>query len=46
MRAAAAAAAAASKAAIVFVNNAERQPDGTYTAPRVNVGLRGQNPPM
>lgn len=30
----------------VFVNNAERQPDGTYTAPRVNVGLRGQNPPM
>jgi len=30
----------------VFVNNAERQPDGTYTAPRVNVGLHGQNPPM
>jgi hypothetical protein len=30
----------------VFVNNAERQPDGTYTAPRINVGLRGQNPPM
>ena len=30
----------------VFINNAERQPDGTYTAPRVNVGLRGQNPPM
>jgi len=30
----------------VFVNNAEKQPDGTYTAPRVNVGLRGQNPPM
>ena len=30
----------------VFVNNAERQPDGTYTAPRVNVGLRGQVPPM
>jgi len=30
----------------VFVNNAEKQPDGTYTAPRVNVGLRGQVPPM
>jgi len=30
----------------VFINNAERQPDGTYTAPRINVGLRGQNPPM
>jgi len=30
----------------VFVNNAEKQPDGTYTAPRVNVGLRGQMPPM
>ena len=30
----------------VFINNAERQPDGTYTAPRVNVGLRGQHPPM
>ena len=30
----------------VFVNNAEKQPDGTYNAPRVNVGLRGQNPPM
>ena len=30
----------------VFVNSAERQPDGTYTAPRVNVGLHGQNPPM
>jgi hypothetical protein len=30
----------------VFVNNAERQPDGTYTAPRINVGLRGQVPPM
>ena len=30
----------------VFINNAARQPDGTYTAPRVNVGLRGQNPPM
>lgn len=30
----------------VFINNAEKQPDGTYTAPRVNVGLRGQNPPM
>jgi hypothetical protein len=30
----------------VFVNNAERQADGTYTAPRVNVGLHGQVPPM
>ena len=30
----------------VFINNAERQADGIYTAPRVNVGLRGQNPPM
>ncbi|HET7364589.1 MAG TPA: hypothetical protein VFJ70_13565 [Burkholderiales bacterium] len=30
----------------VFVNAAERQPDGTYTAPRVNVGLKGQLPPM
>jgi len=30
----------------VFVNNAERQADGTYTAPRVNVGLKGQIPPM
>jgi hypothetical protein len=30
----------------VFINNAEKQPDGTYTAPRVNVGLRGQVPPM
>jgi hypothetical protein len=30
----------------VFINAAERQPDGTYTAPRVNVGLRGQIPPM
>jgi hypothetical protein len=30
----------------VFINAAERQPDGTYTAPRVNVGLRGQVPPM
>ena len=30
----------------VFISSAERQPDGTYTAPRVNVGLRGQNPPM
>ena len=30
----------------VFINNAEKQPDGTYTAPRVNVGLRGQMPPM
>lgn len=30
----------------VFVNNAARQADGTYTAPRVNVGLKGQIPPM
>ncbi len=30
----------------VFINAAERQPDGTYTAPRVNVGLKGQIPPM
>jgi hypothetical protein len=30
----------------VFINAAERQADGTYTAPRVNVGVRGQVPPM
>ena len=30
----------------VFINAAERQADGTYTAPRVNVGLNGQIPPM
>src|SRR5438067_3565019 len=30
----------------VFINAAERQPDGTYKAPRVNVGLNGQIPPM
>src|SRR2546421_2748401 len=30
----------------VFINAAERQPDGSYTAPRVNVGLHGQIPPM
>src|SRR5262245_54064881 len=30
----------------VFIGAAERQPDGTYTTPRVNVGLRGQVPPM
>ncbi|HWI99006.1 MAG TPA: hypothetical protein VNU96_08310 [Burkholderiales bacterium] len=30
----------------VFINNAERQADGTFTAPRVNVGLKGQIPPM
>jgi hypothetical protein len=30
----------------VFINNAERGADGAYTAPRVNVGLRGQVPPM
>ncbi|HEX4585599.1 MAG TPA: hypothetical protein VH183_12280 [Burkholderiaceae bacterium] len=29
----------------VFVNS-QRQPDGTLTAPRVNVGLNGQIPPM
>ena len=29
----------------VFVN-AQRQPDGTLAAPRVNVGLHGQVPPM
>src|SRR6266513_1013871 len=29
----------------VFVN-AQRQPDGTLSAPRVNVGLHGQVPPM
>ena len=32
--------------AAVFINAAERQPDGTYTAPRVNVGLNGEVPPM
>jgi hypothetical protein len=32
--------------AAVFINAAERQADGTYTAPRVNVGLNGQVPPM
>jgi hypothetical protein len=32
--------------AAVFINNAERQSDGSYTAPRVNVGLKGQIPPM
>jgi len=30
----------------VFINAAERQADGTYAAPRVNVGLNGQVPPM
>ena len=30
----------------IFINAAERQADGTYTAPRVNVGLHGQIPPM
>jgi hypothetical protein len=29
----------------VFVNS-QRQPDGSLTAPRVNVGLKGQIPPM
>ena len=32
--------------AAVFINAAERQADGSYTAPRVNVGLNGQVPPM
>lgn len=31
--------------AAVFVNS-QRQPDGSLTAPRVNVGLKGQIPPM
>jgi len=30
----------------VFINAAERQADGSYSAPRVNVGLNGQVPPM
>ncbi len=30
----------------VFIVAAERQADGTYTTPRVNVGLHGQIPPM
>ena len=30
----------------IFINAAERQADGTYTTPRVNVGLHGQVPPM
>ena len=30
----------------VFINAAERQADGSYTAPRINVGLHGQIPPM
>ena len=30
----------------VFISAAERQADGSYTAPRVNVGLHGQVPPM
>src|SRR5438552_11840613 len=30
----------------VFINAAERQPDGSYTAARVNAGLHGQIPPM
>ena len=29
----------------IFVNS-QRQPDGSLTAPRVNVGLKGQVPPM
>jgi hypothetical protein len=31
--------------AAVFVNS-QRQPDGSLSAPRVNVGLNGQTPPM
>jgi len=31
--------------AAVFVNS-RLQPDGSLTAPRVNVGLNGQVPPM
>jgi hypothetical protein len=31
--------------ASVFVNS-QRQPDGSLMAPRVNVGLNGQVPPM
>jgi hypothetical protein len=34
------------RGAPVFINAAARQPDGSYTAPRVNVGLHGQIPPM
>jgi len=30
----------------VFINAAEKQADGTFTAPRVNVGLHGAIPPM
>ena len=30
----------------VFISAAERQADGSYTTPRVNVGLHGQTPPM
>ena len=30
----------------VFVNAAEKQADGSYKAPRVNVGLNGAIPPM
>jgi hypothetical protein len=32
--------------ASVFVVAAERQPDGSYATPRINVGLNGQVPPM
>jgi hypothetical protein len=30
----------------IFIVAAARQPDGSYTTPRVNVGLHGQIPPM
>ena len=30
----------------VFINGATKESDGTYTAPRVNVGLHGAMPPM
>jgi hypothetical protein len=30
----------------VFVGAAQRQPDGTFTTKRINVGLKGVAPPM
>jgi hypothetical protein len=30
----------------VFIGAAQRQPEGTFTAKRVNVGLKGLTPPM
>ena len=32
--------------ASVFIVGAQRQPDGSYATPRINVGLNGQIPPM